>query len=73
TDFGISLSNYTSLIENGQTLYLQNGEYTLKAVQTNSSSEYYFDFWNLRNLRNLYSYYFILLIYILLLYYKGKI
>jgi hypothetical protein len=46
TDFGISLSNYTSLIENGQTLYLQNGEYTLKAVQTNSSSEYYFDFWN---------------------------
>lgn len=46
TDFGISISNYTSLVQNGQTLYLPNGKFKIKAVQTNPNSKLYFDFWN---------------------------
>lgn len=46
TDFGISLTNYTSLIKNGQTVYLPNGVFTISAVQINPNSKLYFDFWN---------------------------
>ena len=45
TDFGISLSNYTSLITNGETIYLSNGKFNLSAVQINPNSNYYFKSW----------------------------
>ena len=45
TDFRISLSNYTSLITNGETIYLSNGKFNLSAVQINPNSNYYFKSW----------------------------
>jgi len=45
TDFGISINGYQTLIENGQTEDLGNGQYTITAVQTNPNSDYFFDDW----------------------------
>jgi len=45
TDFGISINGYQTLIENGQTEDLGNGNYQITAVQTNPNSDYFFDNW----------------------------